>query len=137
MCVYARVGDAIRTLVSGRILILPALEELEELLGPTFLKKTHKRALDCLHLRAGNLGDLAITVDEAASDLLELKVTSDIGVNEDLGELARSDNKLGNEVNGIVAIAAQFCRRSLIWPELAVKLHIGVCSVQSYTHRIR
>ena len=96
MCVYARVGDGIRTLVSGRILILPALEELEELLRPPLLKETHKRALDRLHLRRGDLGDLAIAIHEAAGDLLKFEIAGDVGVHQDLGQLARRDDELGN-----------------------------------------
>ena len=120
---YARVGDGIRTLVSGRILILPALEELEELLRPPLLKKTHERALDRLHLRAGDLGDPAIAVDETACDLLELEVTGDIGVDEDASELSRGDDELGNEIDGVVAVAPKVLGDGLIGSELAVELH--------------
>ena len=108
--------------MSSRVLILPALEELKEFLRPSLLKEAHERALDSFHLRAGDLGDLAIAVDEAACNLLELEIASDIGVNEDLGELSRGHDELWNQVNGIVAIATELGRRRLIWPELAVEL---------------
>lgn len=73
------------TLVGRGIIILPALKELEELLGATFLKQAHERTCHGLHLCAGNLRDLAITVHVGTRDLLELEVTSDIGVDQNVG----------------------------------------------------
>ena len=105
------------------ILILPALQELEELLGSPLLEEAHKWTFDRLNLIAGNLRDLALTVDKAASDLLELEVTGDIGVDEDASELSRGDDELGNEIDGVVAVAAEVLGDSLIGPELAVELH--------------
>ena len=67
-------------------------------------------------------GDLAITVDEAASDLLELEIPSDFGVYKDLGELARRDDELGDEIYGVVAVAAELGRWGLLIPELAIEL---------------
>ena len=74
--------------MGGGIVVFPALQELEELLSAAFLKETHQRAPDSLHLRAGDLGDASIAIDEAASDLLEFEISSDIGVHEDLGQLS-------------------------------------------------
>ena len=110
------------TLVSSGILILPPLKELKELLRPPLLKEAHERATDSLHLVTWHLGDLAITVDEAACDLLELQVTSHVGVDEDLGQLARGDDELWDKVNGVVAVASKLSWGRLIWPELAVEL---------------
>ena len=108
--------------MGSRVLVLPALEELKELLRPPLLKETHERALQRLHLVTGNLGDLAIAVDERAGDLLELEIAGDISVDEDLGELARRDDELRDQVDGVVAVASQLSRRILVWPELAVQL---------------
>lgn len=72
--------------MSSRILILPALQELEEFLGPPFLKEPHERTPHCLHLGTGNLRNLTIAVDETASDLLEFEIASDVGVDEDASE---------------------------------------------------
>lgn len=108
--------------MSSRVFVLPALKELEELLRPPLLKEAHERALKCLYLVTGDLRDLAVTVDEATSDLLELKVTRDISVDEDLSELSGSDDKLGNEVNGVVSVTSKLRRRALVWPELAIQL---------------
>ncbi len=106
--------------MSSRVFVLPALKELEELLRPSLLKEAHERALQCLYLVTGDLRDLAITVDEATSNLLKLEVTRDVGVDEDLGKLSRSDDKLGNEVNGVVSVTSKLRRRALVWPELAI-----------------
>ena len=111
-----------RTLVGSGVLVLPVLEELKELLRPPLLKQAHERALESLHLIAGDLGDLAIAVDEAARDLLELEIASDVGVNEDLGQLSSGDDEFGNEVDCVVSVTPQLSRRALVWPELAVQL---------------
>ena len=108
--------------MSRRIVVLPALQELKELLCATLLKETHQRALDRLHLRARHLRDLALAVDEAARDLLELEVASDIGVDEDASELARSDDEFGDEIDSVVAVATKVLRRRGAIPELAVEL---------------
>ena len=112
--------------MSRRVVILPGLEELEELLCPPLLKETHKWTLHGLHLSRRDLRDLAITIDEAASDLLELKVASDFGMDEDLRELARRDDELGDEIHGVVAVTTELGGRGLLIPELAIKLGWGI-----------
>ena len=108
--------------MGSRVIVLPVLEELEELLRATFLKETHERATNGLHLCAGNLRDLAVTEDEGAGDLLELEVARNIGVDEDLGELAGCDDELGHQVHGVVAVTAEVGWRRLVGAELAVQL---------------
>ena len=108
--------------MSGRVFILPALQELEELLGAPLLKETHKRTLHGLHLVTGDLRDLAIAVHKATCDLFELEVTSDVGVDKDLSELSRGDDELGNKVNSVISVASKLRRRALVWSELAVQL---------------
>ena len=125
------------TLVGRRVIVLPVLKELEELLCPPLLKETHERTLDRLHLRTGDFGDLAVAVDVTARNLLELEVARYIGVDKDAGELARRDDELGDEIDGIVAVTAELLgRRSA--PELAVELYdadhtirISIYAVQS------
>ena len=111
-----------RTLVGSGVLVLPVLEELEELLGSPLLEEAHTWTLDRLDLIAGNLRDLALTVDKAASDLLELEVTSDFSVDENSRELARSDDEFGDEIDSVVAVATKVLRRRGAIPELAVEL---------------
>lgn len=110
------------TLVGRRVIVLPVLKELEELFCPPLLKETHERALDGLHLRTGDLGDLAIAVDVAARDLLELEVARHVSVDKDSSELARRDDEFGDEIDGIVAIATELLGRRRA-PELAVELY--------------
>ena len=108
------------------VIVPPALEELEELLCPPLLKETHKWTLHGLHLRTGDLADLAIAVDEATCNLLELEVTSDISVNEDLGQFTRCDDELGDKVNSVVAVPSEFSGRCSVRPELAIQLDVDI-----------
>ena len=108
--------------MGSRVIVLPVLEELEELLCATFLKETHEWATDSLHLCAGNLRDLAVTEDEGAGDLLELEVARNIGVDEDLRELSGCDDELGHQVHGVVAVTAELSWGCLVGAELAVEL---------------
>ena len=108
--------------MSSRVFVLPALQELKKLLCPPLLKETHKWTLHGLHLRTGDLADLAIAIDEATCDLLELEVTRHIGMDEDASELARSDDEFGYEIDSVVAVAAKVLRRRGAIPELAVEL---------------
>ena len=108
--------------MSRRVVILPGLEELEELLCHPLLKETHEWTLHGLHLRTGDLADLAIAVDEATCNLLELEVTRHVGMDEDASELARSDDEFGGEIDSVVTVATKVLRRRGAIPELAVEL---------------
>ncbi len=108
--------------MSGRVLVLPVLQELEELLRAPFLEEALERALHGLHLVARHLRDLAIAVDEAASDLLEFEVARHVRVHEDLRELAGCDDELGDQIDRLVAVAPELGGRGLVLPELAVQL---------------
>ena len=112
----------VATLMGRRVLVLPVLQELKELLCAALFKDPHKRTPDGLHLSAGNLRDPAVAVDEAAGDLLELEITSDIGVDEDLGQFSRGDDELGHEVDGVVTVASKVCWGFDTGPEFAVEL---------------
>lgn len=106
----------------SRVVITPVLQELKEFFRATFLKETHQWALDSLHLRTRDFGDLAITVHEAACDLLELEITSDVCMHEDLGEFTRGDDKLGYEIDGVVSVATELLRGCLVGAEFTVQL---------------
>jgi hypothetical protein len=112
-------------LVSCRIVVFPSLEELEELLRSPFLEEAHKRTGERLHLSARHLGNPAIAVDETACDLLEFEIARNIGMDEDLGKLSRGDDELGDKIDGIVAIAAQFFGCLLSRPEFTPELGVG------------
>src|ERR1700734_2280925 len=99
---------ATHTLVRHRVVVLPVLQELEELFCSPFLKQSHERAFNSLHLCARHLGNPAIAVHETSGDLFELKVASYIGMDEHFSEFPRSNNKLWNEIDSIVAVTTKF-----------------------------
>lgn len=101
-----RVLIKVKSLMSGRILILPVLEELEKGLGAAFLPEAHEGGLYGLHLGRGDLADPAVSVDERAGDLFEFEVAGDVCVDEHFRELAGGDDELWDEVDGVVSIPA-------------------------------
>ena len=115
-----------RTLVGCWILVLPVLQEGEEVFSPPLLEETHQRALDSLHLSRRDFADLAVPVDIGTGDLLEFKVASNIGVDENLREFTGRDDELGDEINGVIAIPTEVGRRSLIRTEFPIELLIMV-----------
>jgi hypothetical protein len=108
--------------VGGRIIVIPILQELKEFLRATLFKDTHQWAFDCLHLGAGNLRDLALTVDKAARDLLELEITCDISMHEDLREFSGCYDELWDEIDGIIPVTTKLGGRSLIITEFSKEL---------------
>lgn len=106
--------------MSGRIIIAPVLEELEEFLRATFLEQAHEWALQGLHLSAWHFGDLAVAVNETTSDLLELEVTCHVGMHKNLGQLAGRDDELWDQVNRVVTVASKLGGRLLAVAKLAI-----------------
>jgi len=119
-----------RTLVRRRLVLLVALDPQEEVARAALLEEAHQRARDGLALGRRDLGDAVVAQDVRAGDLLELEVARDIGVDEHLGHLAvghhavrgegesaacaagrqrggREHAQLGDEVDGVVAVAAE------------------------------
>ena len=131
MLINAVDGTIIHTLVSARVALLKAANPLQKVLGPPLLEDTHERAAQRLACIAGHFGHgctgAAALLDVAAGNLLELEIAGDISMDEYLGELARRDDELGNQVDSVVAIASQLSGRGLIWPELAVQLSRRLC----------
>jgi len=66
--------------MSGRIFFLVIRNELHEFLHSPFLKDSHEWGSKGLHLVRWNLGDPSIPVNIAPGNLLEFKITCDIGV---------------------------------------------------------
>jgi hypothetical protein len=108
--------------MGGGILVSPILQKLEEFLRAALLEKTHQWTFHRLHFRAGNLGDLAVTIDETACDLLELEVASDIGVHEDFREFSGRDDELWDEIDSVIPIAAELSGGCLISAEVSIEL---------------
>lgn len=57
--------------------------------------------------------------------MLELKVTGDVGVDEDLGEFTRGDDELGDQVDCVVAVATELCWGLIRSLEVTIKLSKG------------
>ena len=108
--------------MGGWIIVFPILQEFEEFLGATLFEKTHQWAFDCLHLSAWNLRDLAVTIDEAARDLLELEITSDIRMHEDLREFSGCYDKLRDEIDGIIPVTTKLSGSRLVTTKFPIKL---------------
>lgn len=99
-----------QTLVCGGIVDVEGANPLYEGLHASLLEDAHKRGLESLasigrDLGNGGLGASAL-LDVAAGDLLELEVSGDVGGDEDVGQLARGHEELGNEVDVPVVEAA-------------------------------
>jgi hypothetical protein len=106
----------------SRVIVLPVLQELEELLGSPLLEKTHQGRLDCFHFSGGDLWDPPISVDKTPRDLLELEVSGDLRVDQDLGEFARSEDELWYQINVVVPVLAELCGYGLFRAEFTVEL---------------
>lgn len=57
--------------------------------------------------------------------MLELKVTGDVSVDEDLGKFTGGDDELGDQVDCVVAVATELCWRLIRSLEVTVKLSKG------------
>lgn len=92
-----------RTFVGGGILGIESSNPLNEGLHPALLEDTHQRGLEGFASIGWDLGDGGLgtgtLLDVAASNLLELEVTSDVGRHEDVGQLARGHEELGDQIN--------------------------------------
>jgi hypothetical protein len=120
--------------MGGRILVSPVLQELEKLLRAALFKETHQRAFDCLYLCAGDFGYLAVAIDEAARDLFELEVASNIGMHENLCEFSGCDDELWDEIDGVISITTKFSGGCLISAELSIELSrdVGTKTIGAY-----
>lgn len=89
--------------MSGRVLLLELSNPLEELLCPSLFEQSHERGPQSLtgvrgHLGHSRLGSLAL-LDVAAGDLLKFQVSSNIGGNQDVGQLSVGHQQLGDQVD--------------------------------------
>jgi len=120
-----RVLVEVDLLMGCRVIIFPILEEGKEVSCPPLFKEAHQGRFQCLRFCRGYLGNFAIPIDERASDLLELKVTGHVGMDEDLGKFTRGDDELGDQVDCVVAVATELCWRLSRSLEVTVKLSKG------------
>jgi hypothetical protein len=92
------------------ILVFEVAHELEELFGPSLLKDAHEGTTQCFswsiwYLCHCSLRPAAL-LDVAASYLLELKVSCNVGGNEDIGKFSIRHEELRHEVDVPVVGAA-------------------------------
>lgn len=94
------------------ILDVECANPLDEALHPALLEHAHEGRLQGLGGIRWDLGDSGLgagtLLHEAACNLLELEVPGDIGGDEDVGQLARGHEELGNQVDVPVVGAAVF-----------------------------
>lgn len=87
----------------SRVLGVEGANPFDEGLHAALLEEAHQGRLESLAGVRGHLGDGGLgggtLLDVAASDLLELEVSGDIGGDEDVGQLARRHEELGDEVD--------------------------------------
>jgi len=99
---HGHLGEIVALVGLGIVgLVLLCVEE--ELGATTLLEETHEAALESLTLIRRHLVDLVATEHVRASDALELEVASDVGVKKSLDELAHAHDKLGDNINVVLA----------------------------------
>jgi len=106
----------------SRVFVLPVLQKLEELLSSPLLEQAHQWTLYCFHLSTGDLGDPSIAIHKATSDLLELEVAGNLGVDKDPSELSRGNDELGDEIYSVVTITPELRWGCLVRTKLAIQL---------------
>jgi hypothetical protein len=116
----------IRTLVCGGVLGVEAANPLDKGLHASLLEESHKGRSESLSGIGGNLGNSGLVggtlLDVAASDLLELKVSCNIGRDENVGQLAGGHKELGDEIDVPVVEAAILLPGLLTLTEVSVLL---------------
>ena len=125
--------DMEHTLVRRGILGVEGSNPLDEGLHPALLEDAHEGRLESLasirgDLSNGSLGARAL-LNVAAGDLLELEVTGDIGGDEDIGQLARGHEELGNEVDVPVVDSA------VLLPGLLASLVVAILLEELYVEK--
>lgn len=115
-----------RTFVSGRVLEVECADPFDERLHASLLKDAHERRLESFTCIRGDLGNSSLVasslLDVTSSNLLELEVSGNIGGNEDVGQLARRHEELGDKINIPVVEAAIVLPRLLALLEVSVLL---------------
>lgn len=112
------------TLLGLGVILVVSLNKLEEDPGPVLLKESHEGGGNGLTLGGGELGDLLVTVDIAATDLLELEVAGDIGVDQDVDQILAGHHELGNHIHIVVTISSEALGRGGTVLELLEELQI-------------
>lgn len=89
--------------MSSRVILLEFTNPFQELLRSPLLKHSHQRRAQGLVCIRGDLGHVSLAalalLDVAASNLLELKISCNIGGNQDIRQLAVGHQQLGDQVD--------------------------------------
>jgi len=108
------------------VLGVESANPLNEGLHASLLEDTHEGRSQSLGGIRGHLGDGSLVggtlLDVAASDLLELEISCDIGRDENVGQLARGHEELGNEIDVPVVEATILLPGLLAFAEVSVLL---------------
>lgn len=107
--------------MSGRIIVLPVLQELEKAPRPSLLKQPHQATRECLPFIGRHLGDSSVPEHIGAGDLLEFEVSGDVGLDEHLRELTGCQNELWNQIDGVVSVPTEALGRGRV-AEFVVEL---------------
>lgn len=109
-----------------RILGVKSANPLDKGLHASLLKEAHERgskSLGGIRGHLGNGGFLAATLlNVTTSNLLELEIAGDVGRDENVGQLARGHEELGNKVDVPVVKSTILLPRFLTVAEVAVLL---------------
>lgn len=116
----------IRTLVSSWVLEIEGANPLNEGLHASLLKDAHERGLESFASIRGYLGNSGFVgstlLNVAAGDLLELEISGNISGDENVGQLSRGHEELGNKVNVPVVESAVFRPRLLASLKVSILL---------------
>jgi hypothetical protein len=108
------------------VLGIESANPLNEGLHASLLEDTHERRSQSLGGIRGHLGNGSLVggtlLDVAASNLLKLEVSCDIGRDENVGQFARGHEELGNKVDVPVVEATILFPGLLAFAEVTVLL---------------
>mmetsp|Transcript_17757 Transcript_17757/g.41135 ORF Transcript_17757/g.41135 Transcript_17757/m.41135 type:complete len:365 (+) Transcript_17757:145-1239(+) len=79
----------------------------DEFTKPTLLKKSHERRPESLVGSGRDLENLAFLVDIRSADRFEFQITSDLSVNQHLGEVSVGHDKLGDEIHIVITVGSE------------------------------
>mmetsp|Transcript_30538 Transcript_30538/g.57215 ORF Transcript_30538/g.57215 Transcript_30538/m.57215 type:complete len:316 (-) Transcript_30538:54-1001(-) len=107
----------VSSLMGFRFLGVVLVNVQEEVAEAAFLKQSHERRRERLFGRGRDLQNLASLVHVGSSNALEVKIPSNLGVEEHFGEVSGRHDKLGNQIDIVITVLSQI-RRGLSSLEL-------------------
>lgn len=128
-------------MVTSRVILFEFTNPFQELLRSPLLKHSHQRRAQGLVGIRGDLGHVGLAavalLDVAASNLLELKVSRNIGGNQDVCQITVGHQKLRDQVDVPVVDSPVFLPRLLTGANIAVLLEqLRGRSVKNRTNKL-